>query len=91
MYFLAIRYNPLSLLKFKSICSGGGNNEVGSTKFNQVYSEINIFLENTYDIANEVTETINASETDEDVPQHINDAQLAGGIQASVDLNGDSH
>jgi hypothetical protein len=88
VYFLAIQYNPQSLLKFKSICSGGGNNEVGSTKFNQVYNEINIFLEETYNISNEVTETINAEKTKEEEFHHINDAQLAGGIQASVDLNG---
>jgi hypothetical protein len=44
VYFTAIQYQEEALLKFKSICSGGGNNEVGSTKFKQVYDEINAFL-----------------------------------------------
>jgi len=66
VYFLAIRYDAEGLLKFKSICSGGGNNEVGSTKFNQVYDEINLFLEEKYAIATDVNISIEETKTAED-------------------------
>ena len=44
-YFRSIRHDFEGLKRFKFLCSGGGNNEVGENKFNLVRQEIENYVE----------------------------------------------